>query len=76
MSSIVLVYAFRCLLIRECDILTKWFYDTEYNEDDKINCCIMEIRQDGMATVSISPDMLEAATKLKKKEKEIILWRQ
>ena len=30
----------------------------------------MEIRQDGMAIVSISPDLLEAATKLKKKKRK------
>ena len=42
----------------------------EYNECDKINCCIMEIRQDDMAIVSISPDLLEAATKLKKKKRK------
>ena len=30
----------------------------------------MEIRQDGMVTVSISPDLLEAAIKLKKKKKK------
>ena len=29
----------------------------------------MEIRQDGMATVSVSPNLLEVATKLKKKKK-------
>ena len=45
-------------------------YGIEYNEGDKINCCIMEIRQDGMAIVSISPDLLEAATKLKKKKRK------
>ena len=30
----------------------------------------MELRQDGTATVSISPDLLEVATKLKKKKKK------
>ena len=51
-------------------LLTKWFYNVEYNEGDKINCCIMEVRQDGTATVSLSPDLLEAALKLKKKKKK------
>ena len=45
-------------------------YGIEYNEGDKVNCCIMEIRQDGMAIVSISPDLLEATIKLKKKKRK------
>ena len=31
-----------------------WFYDAEYNEGDRINCCVMEVRQDGTATVSLA----------------------
>jgi len=46
------------------------YYNVEYNEGDKINCCIMEVREDGTATVSLSPDLLEAANKLKKKKKK------
>ena len=45
-------------------------YNVEYNDGDKINCCIMEVREDGTATVSLSPDLLEAANKLKKKKKK------
>ena len=30
----------------------------------------MEVREDGTATVSLSPDLLEAADKLKKKKKK------
>ena len=58
----------RVLIIES--LLIKVFYAVEYNEGDKINCCIMEIRQDGTATVSISPDLLEVATKLTKKKKK------
>ena len=47
-----------------------FLYPVEYNEGDKINCCIMEVREDGTATVSMSPDLLEAANKLNRKKKK------
>ena len=45
-------------------------YNVEFSEGDKINYCVMEIRQDGTVTVSTSPNLLKAATKLKKKKKK------